>query len=646
MYFLFIFILRNVSLLKGKRLKTKKKELAPIISNFLFHDEDNSVSEKKDYVKLKIEIRDALSDASFRKVLTQILMDLQKDVSGDTRKKLNELFCQLDLHHDAYKKLKSWRWEVVSQGILELTQMQVADSYNFITRFINDRRGIIRKQAEIATVSLRTEGINYFLDTTRYSISEWQQLKLMEVLKSIEDFRPPAFKAWLVSGNRDVVLFALRLIRHYNQNEAATSIIELVKHKNERIKLAAIQCIKEFCLVNALNTLKVVFPKSGQAMKIEILDTIASLGNEEDLEFLNKVEQSKSSFLVKNKAQMAINGIMPETFIPSKGILSEKDLDKAIIEQEELGDEYLNEQIRETEASVDEAPKKQIVEDLPKDVEVEVIEIEQVEKIIEPIETHKNTESVLEIGLISKELDSSMNDQIGLLDRGIDNDFEHQNIEETDGAEAFLNMNPEEKTTFVELLEETATEKDVPLVEDLMEKETDSELRYGLFNTLKTIKEEKTYDDNKPLEGIAAHSIFHELFDYAADLDSKLILLNQIVEVGDEKELPLLELLANDENPQIKKRVEKTKKALLIKLDGQVLKEKHIIKNKISKSFDEVKNEPRELKEYKYENRLSMELCFLEDLGISSSDDPLTAIDFELAEEFYYEQEKRKELRA
>ena len=134
--------------------------------------------------------------------------------------------------------------------------MQRIDAYPFITKFLNDRRGIIRKQAEIATVSLKPEGISHLLDTTRYSISEWQQLKIMEELREMENFRPPQFATWLISPNRDVVLFSLRLMRHYNQNDAAKSIVELIKHKDDQVKTEAIRCIKEFCILRAIDPLK------------------------------------------------------------------------------------------------------------------------------------------------------------------------------------------------------------------------------------------------------------------------------------------------------------------------------------------------------------------------------------------------------
>ncbi len=291
-----------------------------MISAFIFHDESGTKEEKSHYVNLKVKIRDMLRDDFTRKVVSKIVLDLRKDVSGSAQDRLFELFQDLDLHKESYKKLKSWRWERVATGIKELTQMEVNQSYQQISKFVNDRRGTIRKQAEIGVVALHPEGVNHFLDTTRHKISEWQQLKLMEVLSNKTDFRPPSFKVWLTSTNKFVVLFALRLIKYYAQNDAKASIIELVKHENNQIKAGAIDCIRAFNILEALPTLKKIFWGSSTDIKIAILDTIGILGSVNDFVFLNSIENKEHDYAVTNKALSAINVIKPGSILPTKGI--------------------------------------------------------------------------------------------------------------------------------------------------------------------------------------------------------------------------------------------------------------------------------------------------------------------------------------
>ena len=243
--------------------------------------------------------------------------------------------------------------------------MEVAESYGFITKFINDKRSTIRKQAEIATVTLRHEGINYFLDTTKYRISEWQQLKLLDVIRNKEDFQPPRFKAWLTSSNKYVVLFALRLIKYYNQNDASASLIELVKHKNNQIKEEAIGCIKEFNVTESIDTLKMVFWNCSIDIKIAILDAIAEIGTDTDIEFLNLIDKKELNFAVKSKALSSINAISPESIMPSKGIQDES--------RYKIPDDI-------TEAVAKVHAKKH--EDLSGEKDVEFIDQEVVEEII------------------------------------------------------------------------------------------------------------------------------------------------------------------------------------------------------------------------------------------------------------------------
>ena len=221
-----VFYIKNKLTTNALRVQEKKKELSPMISEFIFYSKDAPKEEKHIYIKHKILIRELLKNDFDRRVLISILLDLRKDVSGETQKQLIHLYKNLGLHEDAYKKLKSWRWEIVAKGIMELTQMQVIESYQLIVGFINNKRSVIRKQAEIATVTLKNEGISYFMDTTKYRISEWQQLVLLEVVRNNKDFEPPRFKAWLTSKNKHVVLLALRLIKHFNQNDARASLID------------------------------------------------------------------------------------------------------------------------------------------------------------------------------------------------------------------------------------------------------------------------------------------------------------------------------------------------------------------------------------------------------------------------------------
>ncbi|WP_350288560.1 hypothetical protein [uncultured Croceitalea sp.] len=699
LYFVFILFIKNRLSRKAIKTASKRSELAPIISNFLFHSVEDTKDEQKEYVQLKIEIREYLRDSEFRKILSEILFDLQKDVSGTTEKRLFKLYRELDLHHDAFLKLKSWRWEVVSQGIIELTQMQVSESYQLITKFVNDKRGTIRKQAEIAAIKLRNEGIEHILDSTRYAISEWQQLKMIEALVSLKNYKPPRFKSWLISENKDVVLFALRLIKHYNQNDAVASITQLVKHKSDQIRLAAIQCIKDFNFVEAKTTLRSVFVNCSDEVKIQILGAIALFGDESDIPFLNGIAVKESNFLISSKARSAINSIAPGTVLPTKGITKTKtsgiELEIPLGKKEKpainpteetttisITDEYLEIATRDDTEILEIDDAELVVED-NKEVEKDEVISEETSFDFEEMDVDTNSSIDKELGLLASENDDLM-----------DKNPVVENIEDE-----YVKMDLEQKDAYLDKIDENIDSNQVELLEMIMEREDESELRFRAFKKFKQLKtffpvkgivereleqpvEESEAESQQIVEesleqvieqqvseiGEEQQSVFYQLYQKANDLDSKLILIEQIESIGDEKEIVFLKTLLDAQDSKIVKHAKATMAALEKRLSG-TSKETSEIKsieddagvalnlnlNELDiESYEKIEStelnisfeiaDDTENNEEKKDNKLPLELCFLYDeFGIKASEEKDDDFDFELSEDFFLNLKNQKE---
>ncbi|GMN05247.1 hypothetical protein MTsPCn5_06350 [Croceitalea sp. MTPC5] len=669
LYFLFIFFFRNRFSSIARKRKSKRAELAPVISNFLFYTPQDPKEEQKEYVRLKIEIREYLGDKNFRKILANILFDLQRDISGDARNRLFKLFIELGLHHDSFKKLSSWRWNTVSQGILELSQMEVADSFQLISKFINDRRGVVRKQAEIAIVSLNDHGIEHLLDTTKYAISEWQQLKLIEAIGTINDYQPPKFKSWLVSHNKDVVLFSLRLIRHFNQNDAAASIAELVKHKNDEVKIAAIDCIQEFNFFDSVDILKKVFWKCNTKVKIQILDTVGKIGNQGDLMFLHEVSSVEHNFAVVSKANGAINTIAPDTVLPTRDII--EDLNTPIV-RDKSGLEDAD--FLQIDVDCDEVTYTQKAIGIEVD-EVEVYDLvadgqspETTQLLSDKIsgdgaETVSNIETE-ESPLLTEleyELDQSLNQSLGLIDVNLDQTGTKDNLDEL--QEGYQRMSSEERSLFLDSFEKPGHQEAISVLEFIVENEEESELRFRAFNKLKHLDNEIGMEEeieelpavSKPEDKLPEYSVFYELYRYASDMDSKAILINEMMDIGDEKEIPLLRNLVQTEQGKIKQLAGKALAYLTKKYPEKVLgSEVHETTDPAhSETLDQtnssdtdqlaeipVQNEPSNTTDDDIEDeRIPLELCFLYDeLGISYDKEDKKedlGLNFELSAEFF-----------
>ena len=331
-YFVLVFLLKRRLTKKEKEAIVLKKDIAPMLSTLLFKADDGTREEGEDVVNAKVHVKELLKNPARRTKISEILIDIRADLPEETRKRVLKMYLDFGLHEDAIQKLKSWRWEEVCKGIDELTQMQVTDAYIYIRRFINDNRSIVRKQAQLAMVALKPEGIVYFLDHAKHAISEWQQLKILEILQSLPDYTPPRFRLWLTSNNQHVVLFAMRLIRSFDQNDAMESISKLVKHKDDTIKVEAIVCIRDFNYKAALPLFKRIFHNCKSEVKIALLNAIGEMGDPQDIPFLRHAEQQADDHIVKSKIIGTINALVPETILPSDQINESLAADLAVLE--------------------------------------------------------------------------------------------------------------------------------------------------------------------------------------------------------------------------------------------------------------------------------------------------------------------------
>ncbi len=666
LYFAFIFFFRNRLSAKTKNINERRKQLTPIISNFLFYGEDASKEEMYEYIELKVEMREFVKDPINRSVLKEILLDLQRDLTGDARLRLLSLYQDFDLHLDAYQKLNSWRWEVVTKGIVELTQMQVEQAYTFIKKYINHKRSVIRRQAQIATVSLKHEGIAHFLDTNKYAISEWQQIKILEILLDQDDFIPPQFGAWLTSKNKDVVLFSLRLIRQFNQTDANSSVTELLKHKDDEVKQAAIECIKEFGIKEAIPLLMAAFKRSKQTTKIYILDALGALGSDEIIPYLFEIYEKESNFNVKSKALSSINAISPNTVLPEENLDPDIKIALEMAVQEEITEVEKPIEIKSAENIQPHETKEEAVviteeesEFFQEDLDVfEVCFMEELNEILDRSEIEDTSIEVKYLPLdflpivVKKQSKMAKKKQKKKQKRKSDSKFNQLDVifEEVHPDEGFrkeledilsrvevpdldgnieveyLNfkflpfvLNEDAEANKLPALIEEINAMEVNGIEiilpDSTNKNSDAEVEEAseidqheertdacsmvdwddldkeivtskANGVLRPPKEESVVQQNAPTFGF---SIFEELFRHC-DTESKFILLDEILDLGDEKELCFLQTLSKDPNRDVRKKA----KYIATRLEQKLLTEQanNLTPDSIVKWADTEKEKP------------------------------------------------------
>lgn len=588
LYFLGTFLIRNKLGSNNELTKAKKIEFSPMISEFLFYEDSNSKEEKKTYLHLKVQIRESIKNNFDRNVLTEVLLDLRKDLSGESQEVLMALYKDLGLHTTAYDKLSSRRWQIISSGILELTSMEVHEGYSLIIKFINHRQSTIRKQAERAVVSLKEEGISYFLDNTKYRISEWQQLKLLDILRHKKDFVPPQFSLWLTSTNVDVVLFSLRLIKYFKQNSAEKSIITLLKHKKKVIQLEAVDCIKEFYFVSAVPTLKLVYAKAGNDVKIAILDAIGEIGTKNELPFLQHLHTKERNFNIKSKVIGTINKIDPESILPTSNIKKntffasdiEEEMESITITPQEVEVEPLSENIlHETESDIH--PEESILDEMETAAIDDSTALElnvNEEPSLEIDEKPEKVEVLDDLTSMEIALDESDHLDVEVMDSFNENMEGHiEQLEEVEEEPElildFLPMVVEEAEIKSEITEEELPLQEIDFaLEDSLLQQEELLTHKALENSFMDFKEidwmALTEDVNEaPKQGFIEEQLvvndnkITEVNLNADFLDNDeletMVLLENIADMGDSRELPVLwNIVENNTSALILERAE------------------------------------------------------------------------------------------
>lgn len=227
-----------------------------------------------------------LNSPQFRKVLTGELINAKKSVSGESAGNLVKLYLQLDLQKHALSSLKEGKWYVKARVIQELSIMERKEHLTKIYRFTNDPNDLLRMEAQVAIVRLYGfEGLR-FLDVVSYPLSEWQQISLLHELSQLSDENFSGVEKWLLSGNKSVVVFALKLARIYYRFELHDPICRCLDDTDENVRYQAVLTLGEIYTDQTSAILIEKFAQEVQRLKMAILTVIQKTGTPADIPFL------------------------------------------------------------------------------------------------------------------------------------------------------------------------------------------------------------------------------------------------------------------------------------------------------------------------------------------------------------------------
>jgi hypothetical protein len=288
-FFLFLFLVffftlifsRIIKNIQGKNAETLKKKFQDSFSFYLFDESMQDISLKNDNSAI-VELFGGrnLKKAFDRKVLYEQIIKLHNNYSGEFSHKLEKLFVIIGFDKDVEKKIVSRHWNVKANGIKDAAQMNLMHNSKYILNLINHPDSTLRTEARVALIKLNREDPFVFFNDIKFNISNWDLIRIFEALTVYEKSEIPLMGKWLSSSNESIVVFSLKIIGYYGQEEEIRSVIKCLDIQSEVIKIQAIKTLGE---LGSKESLFVLFDclkneKNNKKLLIEALQSLKLIG--------------------------------------------------------------------------------------------------------------------------------------------------------------------------------------------------------------------------------------------------------------------------------------------------------------------------------------------------------------------------------
>ncbi|NLA48856.1 MAG: HEAT repeat domain-containing protein [Bacteroidales bacterium] len=295
MILLLVFILFNRRRMEKKQklhqyLMEKYQEL---IINYLF---GTAVPE---------DFRPIASDTYRRQVLIDQMIDVSINLKGEEAKMLLGLYKHLGLDRDSERRAHDRRWHKKIKGFRELAFMNIKSANETIFKALNSSNEILRMEAQIALVRLGDDKPFDFLNKLERPFSLWEQISLHELIVQ-HNLPLPEFSRWLNSPNPTVAMFALRMIREFNQSEAEEAVHGILMHPDPEIKRLAIQVAGDMNMRSTLETMKHMYKFQNYDVCLEIIKSMGKMPDLSLLGFLKLVLDKEDDVQLQIEATKAI----------------------------------------------------------------------------------------------------------------------------------------------------------------------------------------------------------------------------------------------------------------------------------------------------------------------------------------------------
>jgi hypothetical protein len=277
--------LRNHLRVNEKTEAKYQEEFETYLVTYLYAGNDDEAFSFEQQIIIN-KLKECVADPFKRKIIVSTLLKLRNEISGEMGESIDQLFIKLGLLRYSLVKLRDKKWDVIAIGIRELTQFKIKAVRKIIMNNINHPKREVRKEMQLYLVHVYAfKGLD-FLNILETTLSEWDQIQLLEVLQLNNDTQIADIRPWLKSSNDSVVTFTLKLAKVYNQFEVKEELIDLLNHKSEDVRINVISALSHLNALEAKTILKNNFSERSDEEQIAFLKMMENVYEKADKPFL------------------------------------------------------------------------------------------------------------------------------------------------------------------------------------------------------------------------------------------------------------------------------------------------------------------------------------------------------------------------
>jgi hypothetical protein len=308
-----LFLLANAGLaldrMKASYEASRLKNATSIVSDALIGNlimEDKLA--EKDFLPYVDRVNElAIKSKLFNQVVIDQIIYYHRNFTDSTERILKKLFSNLKLSEKVILKLESGSWELQAKGLREMREMKPDHPVDeWIDPILNDKNDDLRIEAQSTYLKLHKNNPFGFLDIATEELLRWHQILLYEIVINTPDLVVPDLRALLKSKNVSVISFAIKLAAYYQQLAVIPTLILLLDHHDQQIRIDALEVLALLYAEEAEATMLKKFPAEELKVQLKIIESIGLIKSGRQLEFLKAQYLNSTEFTLIKTAGCAL----------------------------------------------------------------------------------------------------------------------------------------------------------------------------------------------------------------------------------------------------------------------------------------------------------------------------------------------------